>query len=147
MEWGYMPTRMVLLHDRVFLDSDDKDRGNAWPCRGREVDASLAWWHRHRCWVSALGPRTQEANGSSWLVVLGSGIHKIVVPGSQIQLIKRANIPSTYCIYSLECGCGSWHEYIHKLLNILMSLRAGFWFFSRASSLFFYGKFAWGLGV
>ena len=134
----------------VFLDSDDKNRGHAWPCRGREVDTSLAWWHRRRYCVSALGPRTQEANGSPWLVVLGSAFHKIVVPCSQIQMIKRANIPSTYYVSSPllnVCGCGSWHEYIHKLLNVLMSLRAGFWFFSRASSLFFYRKFAWGLGV
>lgn len=87
----------------MFLDSDDKNRGHAWPCRGQEVDTSLAWWHRHRYWVSALGPRTQEANGSPWLVVLGSGFHKIVVPCSQIQMIKRANIPSTYYVSSLEC--------------------------------------------
>lgn len=81
------------------------------------------------------GPRTQEANGSSWLMVLGSEVRKILVSCNQVRMINRTNI-SLYCCVSSVDRLWLWKlAWVYSQAFEHLSLRTGFYFFSmRASS-------------
>lgn len=132
------------FHTRVSFDSDDRDEGL---CRG-EVETSFTWWHRESYCVSMpRQPWDQEANGCSWLVMLGRSFHQILMSFSQIrkttgQIFPRPNMSPLLN----DCGYGSWRGWSHKLLNICLGgLTCNF--FSVREKTSFYRKVAWDWGL